>query len=275
MGRSGNENRLLNPWMAAAHGSGSSTELVRSWRDSEGHIQVGFNSRQSARLEALRERQREAGLVSERYPQVEEITLETVFHDTDGRPVQRRIKHVTGESFALFELRCPIEGALISLNDVVREVIEKHGRRRSGAIECRGDGEENGIVMPAHSMDYVVRIRYHRARKASPKKTARSKSAARTSTSTTSRTKGTGSSTKRKASAAKKTTGARRSATSTSAKATKRTAKRTTASTSRRSTKKTTASRKARKTVVKVQATKSRKKSVPATRRTTRRRAIA
>lgn len=241
---------------------------------------MGFNSRQSARLEALRERQREAGLVSERYPQVEEITLETVFHDTDGRPVQRRVRHVTADSFALFELRCPIEGALISLNDVVSEVIQRHGRRRSGAIECTGDSDESGIVMPAHSMDYVVRVKYHRAKSSGGRKGTRTRAG---STASRKQSKASRTTSAKKAGAkASKTASPRRAATKTAAKssAARTVAKRATQAGSKRQAKKKTASasgsRKTQKAVVKVSArSKARKKSVPATRRTTRRRAIA
>jgi len=116
---------------------------------------VVYQSKQSVEAEARRLQELEAGLVSERFPKVKKIRLEVRFHDASGAQVQRRIRDLPPEAYAIFEMKCPLDSTPFDLKPVVTRMVSDRERKKSGEIKCAGSQTESH-----HVANYQIEIEY-------------------------------------------------------------------------------------------------------------------
>ena len=125
----------------------------------EGHIVV-YQSKQSAEAEARRLQELEAGLVSERFPKVKKIRLEVRFHDATGAQVQRRIRELPRDAYALFDMKCPLDATPLDLKTIVTRMVHDREKKKSGEAKCAG-----GLADSHHSAAFQIEIEYqHKSR---------------------------------------------------------------------------------------------------------------
>ncbi len=114
-----------------------------------------YQSKQSIEAEARRQQELEAGLVSERFPQVKKIRLEVEFFDATGARVQRRCRDLPPDAYALFEMKCPLDSTPLNLKPIVTRMISDRAKDRSGEVKCTGSRPGTD-----HSATYVITIEY-------------------------------------------------------------------------------------------------------------------
>jgi hypothetical protein len=120
---------------------------------------VVYQSKQSVEAEARRLQELEAGLVSERFPQVKKIRLEVRFHDASGAQVQRRIRDLPPDAYAIFEMKCPLDATPLDLKNVVTRMIHDKEKKKSGEVKCAGSQADT-----QHVAMYQIEIEYSRSR---------------------------------------------------------------------------------------------------------------
>lgn len=107
-----------------------------------------YQSKQSVEAEARRQQEIEAGLVSERFPKVKLIRLEVRFHDATGAQVQRRIRDLPPDAYAIFEMKCPLDSSPLDLKPVVTRMVSDKEKKKSGELKCagsQGDAQHNAV----------------------------------------------------------------------------------------------------------------------------------
>ena len=114
-----------------------------------------YQSKQSVEAEARRQQELEAGLVSERFPKIKKIRLEVRFHDTTGVQVQRRIRELTPDAYAIFEMKCPLDATPFDLKNVVTRMIHDKEKKKLGEVKCAGSQ-----ATTMHGATYQVDIEY-------------------------------------------------------------------------------------------------------------------
>src|SRR5437867_13144055 len=124
----------------------------------EGPIVV-YQSKQSVEAEARRQQELEAGLISERFPQVKKIRLEVRFHDASGAQVQRRIRDLPPDAYAIFEMKCPLDAAPLDLKNIATRMIHDREKKKSGEVKCAGSQTDTH-----HIATYQIEIEYSRSR---------------------------------------------------------------------------------------------------------------
>jgi hypothetical protein len=121
---------------------------------------VATPTKQAIEAEQRRQQELAAGLVSERFAGVALIRFEVVFHDLEGRPVQRRVREYPGEAFAIFEIKCPFEGSLFDLLPIITKMISGKAKHREGELVCQGvEGGDH------HRMTYKIDVQFRTAKK--------------------------------------------------------------------------------------------------------------
>ena len=114
-----------------------------------------YQSKQSVEAELRRQQEIDAGLVSERFPQVKKIRLEVEFHDASGARVQRRCRDLVPEAYAIFEMKCPLDATPFDLKPVVSKMISDREKKKSGEVKCAGSQSDTH-----HSTTYEIEIEY-------------------------------------------------------------------------------------------------------------------
>ena len=112
-----------------------------------------YQSKQSLEAEARRQQEIEAGLISDRFPQVRKIRLEVEFHDSTGARVQRRCRDLLPESYALFDMKCPLDSTPFDLHPVVAKMISGRTKKQAGQVQCQGSQSDTD-----HSVSYQIEI---------------------------------------------------------------------------------------------------------------------
>jgi hypothetical protein len=124
----------------------------------EGPIVV-YQSKQSVEAEARRLQEVEAGLVSERFPKVKLIRVEVRFHDATGAQVQRRIRELPPDAYAIFEMKCPLDSTPLDFKPIVTRMIHDREKKKSGEMRCAGSQTDT-----QHSAAYQIEIEYRTKR---------------------------------------------------------------------------------------------------------------
>ena len=114
-----------------------------------------YQSKQSVEAEARRQQEIEAGLVSERFPKVKMIRVEVRFHDATGAQVQRRIRDLPPDAYAIFEMKCPLDSSPLDLKPIVMKMVHDRERKKSGELKCAGSQGD-----AQHSAAFQIEIEY-------------------------------------------------------------------------------------------------------------------
>jgi hypothetical protein len=118
---------------------------------------VVYQSKQSVEAEARRQQEIEAGLVSERFPKVKMIRVEVRFHDATGAQVQRRIRELPPDAYAIFEMKCPLDAAPLDLKPTVMRMVHDKEKKKAGEVKCAGAQADT-----QHSAAYQIEIEYRK-----------------------------------------------------------------------------------------------------------------
>jgi hypothetical protein len=121
---------------------------------------VVYQSKQSVEAEARRQQELEAGLVSERFPKVKLIKLEVRFHDATGAQVQRRIRELPPDAYAIFEMKCPLDSTPLDFKPIVTRMIHDKEKKKAGEMKCAGSQ-----IDTQHSAAYQIDIDYRSSSK--------------------------------------------------------------------------------------------------------------
>jgi hypothetical protein len=121
---------------------------------------VVYQSKQSVEAEARRQQEIEAGLVSVRFPTVKKIRMEVEFHDATGARVQRRCRDLPPNTFALFDMKCPLDSTPIDFKNIVTHMIKDRETKKRGEIKCPGSTTESH-----HAATYNIHIEYQTKRR--------------------------------------------------------------------------------------------------------------
>lgn len=122
------------------------------------------------RREELKRRQAAAGLVMEKFPNVEGIVIKmTYYHrhafSDENRLLMLRTVNVAPEDNAYFHMGCMNKDCTGSydLTSVIKGMVKKKQKNASGSIVCTQKGPE----LPANhaSIEYEIDMTYNRKRK--------------------------------------------------------------------------------------------------------------
>ncbi|MDA8088568.1 MAG: hypothetical protein M0Z75_17960 [Nitrospiraceae bacterium] len=122
------------------------------------------HSSRSIRAIELAKERLDAGLLSEKFPQISKITiLATYYYDRKGSVLMVRTINVFPNSSACFHLQCPIKDCALGfdLGPDIMELIRKGGKSAKGSAACSGkDGSDASIHS---SISYEITIQYNSA----------------------------------------------------------------------------------------------------------------
>lgn len=118
----------------------------------------------SARMDLKKQRRAEAGLVSERFPQVASIVINMTYYQRSANPVLmlRTVNLVPG-SPAFFDMDCMIKDCLnggFDMSLIIKSMVKNRKKALKGKLTCRGKGL--GLAPDHASIIYEVNIRYNR-----------------------------------------------------------------------------------------------------------------
>jgi hypothetical protein len=110
----------------------------------------------------LNEKKAQAGLVSERFPQVSGISMNIVFYQRlSSNPILLvRTINFFPTSYAYFDFDCMTENCSeggFDLTPVISEMVKKHKKAAKGTIECKGKGSPAGHA----SISYEVKMEFN------------------------------------------------------------------------------------------------------------------
>ena len=119
------------------------------------------------RQELIRKKKFDAGLVSDRFPEVSEIVLRMTYYQRGSRPVLMvRTMSFLPTDYAYFHMDCVREECTnggFDLAPVVTGLIKDHKKKVTGKISCTG---KNETLAPRHaSIAYEVSIQSNRQAK--------------------------------------------------------------------------------------------------------------
>ncbi len=115
-----------------------------------------------ASKQALVRRQKEidAGLVSDRFPQVKRIRIEVEVHNPSGKLVQRRCRDISPEGYSIFQMKCPLDGEPLDFLSVLSKMVSNRIEERKSKFECNGSprGSQHTISIEIH-IEYLPKVR--------------------------------------------------------------------------------------------------------------------
>lgn len=120
--------------------------------------------KQLEKLELKRGMMREAGLVSERYPEVSSIVFSmTYYHRALDSAVMKRTVNFIPSDYACFRMDCTRDECTnggFDLAPVVAALVKKRKKSIKGKVVCRGTGE---TLRAGHASSvYEISIQYAR-----------------------------------------------------------------------------------------------------------------
>jgi len=121
------------------------------------------------KMEVKKQLKLDAGLVSDRFPNVEGMVIQmTYYHNTENPVLMQRTVNVFPSSYAYFNMECMIkgcEGGGFDLTSLIARNIKQNKKSFKGDMVCKGKNDEK----PSNH----ARISYHIAIKYSKKKRSR------------------------------------------------------------------------------------------------------
>lgn len=129
-----------------------------------------MNHNNMQRKQELLQKKIDAGLVSERFPNVSSMEIKmtyfqrTMYSDTDKLLMLRTVK-VSPESYAYFHMQCMKKEceSTYNLKRTIGVMVKDKKKKVSGKISCSGKGEG---VKPKHAcVEYEITVKYNNKRK--------------------------------------------------------------------------------------------------------------
>ena len=115
-------------------------------------------------MELKKQLRHDAGLVSERFPEVSGIVIHmTYYHNAENPVLMQRTVNVFPSSFAYFNMECMTKGCEsggFELTPLIAKNIKQHKKSLKGKMVCEG---KNGDIPPEHaSIAYEINIKYNK-----------------------------------------------------------------------------------------------------------------
>ncbi|NCO66986.1 MAG: hypothetical protein COY75_00220 [Nitrospirae bacterium CG_4_10_14_0_8_um_filter_41_23] len=119
------------------------------------------------RMELNKQRRLEAGLVSERFPDVSSIVVHMTYYNKGINPVQMvRVINLFPTSYAYFKMGCLIKGCVeggFDFTSVINNMIKNHKKLGKGKLVCGGKNDD--LASDHASIAYEVNIQYNKLSK--------------------------------------------------------------------------------------------------------------
>ncbi|MEW6001120.1 MAG: hypothetical protein AB1638_00490 [Nitrospirota bacterium] len=116
------------------------------------------------RAELNKKRRLEAGLVSERFPEVSDIAIHmTYYQKGETRILMVRQVNFWPSRYAYFNMDCLVKGCVdggFDLTSVIKDMIKNHKKSEKGKLLCNGKGET--LSSDHASVAYEISITYNR-----------------------------------------------------------------------------------------------------------------
>jgi hypothetical protein len=119
------------------------------------------------KMELKNKAKQDAGIVSERYPNVSGIKLSmTYYHNSENPILMQRTVNVFPTSYAYFNMECMVRGCEtggFDLSSIIKKQIKQKKKSAKGKIVCKGKiGEQS--TDHAH-IAYEVNVSFKRSKK--------------------------------------------------------------------------------------------------------------
>ncbi len=120
------------------------------------------------KMELKRQLRQDAGLVSDRFPDVDGMTIHmTYYHNAENPILMERTVNVFPSSYAYFNMECMIkgcEGGGFDLTSVIAKHVKQRKKSLKGEMVCKGtNGEKPGV----HArISYKINIKYSKKKRA-------------------------------------------------------------------------------------------------------------
>ncbi len=129
-----------------------------------------MNNNNMQKRQELLQKRAEAGLVSERFPNVSAMEIKmvyfqrTMYSDSDKLLMLRTVK-VAPDSHAYFHMQCmtKICESSYNLKRTINGMVKNKKKKASGKISCSGKGE--GLKANHACVEYEITVRYNNKRK--------------------------------------------------------------------------------------------------------------
>jgi hypothetical protein len=119
----------------------------------------------AAKMELNRQNKFAAGLISERFPEVNGIAIHMTYYQNGTNPLLMvRKVNIFPTSFAYFKMDCMIkgcEGGGFDLTPVVKGMVKARKKEKKGALDCRGKLDD--LAAEHARVDYEIVIRYNKS----------------------------------------------------------------------------------------------------------------
>ncbi len=117
-----------------------------------------------AQMDLIKQQRIAAGLVSDRFPEVNGIVIQMTYFRKGSNPVlMQRTVNVFPSGYAYFNMGCMISGCIdggFDLTPVIIEMIRKHTKLKKGTLACCG---KNADLAPDHAnIAYEVTIKFNK-----------------------------------------------------------------------------------------------------------------
>ncbi len=111
----------------------------------------------------------DAGLMSERFPNVEGIIIKmTYYHNSENPVLMQRTINVFSTSYAYFHMDCMIRGCTgggFDLSSIIAKQIKKKEKTSKGKMPCKNKDAE---LEPDHAhISYDINVQYSKRKKKS------------------------------------------------------------------------------------------------------------
>jgi hypothetical protein len=115
------------------------------------------------KMELNKQRRLEAGLVSERFPEVSDIVIRMTYYQKAVNPVlMDRLVNFWPSQYAYFNMDCMIKGCVdggFDLTSVITHMIKTHKKTEKGKLICNGKGDT--LASDHASVAYQISIKYN------------------------------------------------------------------------------------------------------------------
>ncbi|RJQ21227.1 MAG: hypothetical protein C4560_04085 [Nitrospiraceae bacterium] len=117
------------------------------------------------KMELKKRRKVEAGVVSERFPEISNMVIHmTYFHDAHNPVLMERTVNVFPTSLAYFNMECMVKGCDnggFDLTPVILSLIKHHKKLAKGNMICKGKVDEHFSSKHAN-ISYEINIKYNK-----------------------------------------------------------------------------------------------------------------